>query len=276
MPSRVLSAAAWKRSTMSAHALGVLPGGVDPPPDSRLPSFQSVIRVVSSVTAARSAWVIWPIFSSSVIRPSRSFTRACTERCRSRYAGWWPAREVRWAPVAEGWVAMALVAAVAASPVLATTAAAAMTAVRRRARPPGPAGVFSARTTSSRGGLAAGPGWWSWLVDPWLGGGRSAVGAHVGDRPPGAAGRGGQHDAEVADGGAAWSAYVDGGELAGAASGGDRSAPVPAVPAGVHGIAARVVTGRGAGVEHETADVPAGAEVDLQPLPESLRRPGLP
>ncbi len=31
------------------------------------------------------AWVIWPIFSSSVIRPSRSATRASTSRLESRY-----------------------------------------------------------------------------------------------------------------------------------------------------------------------------------------------
>ena len=50
MPSRVRSAARWKRSTMSAQASGVFSVGVDPPPDRMLPSFQVVIGVSLSNT----------------------------------------------------------------------------------------------------------------------------------------------------------------------------------------------------------------------------------
>src|SRR5919201_1933425 len=60
---------------MSAHALGVLGVGTEPPPESRLPSLSMVIFDVSASTLARSACVIWPIFSGSVIRESRSSTR---------------------------------------------------------------------------------------------------------------------------------------------------------------------------------------------------------
>jgi hypothetical protein len=50
MPRRVSSAACWKRSTMSAQAWGVFWGGVEPPPERMLPSYQVVIGVASSKT----------------------------------------------------------------------------------------------------------------------------------------------------------------------------------------------------------------------------------
>src|SRR3954454_10998788 len=64
---------------MSAHAVGVFGVGTEPPPDSRLPRLSLVILAVSVSTAARSACVIWPIFSASVIRPRRSATRCFTD-----------------------------------------------------------------------------------------------------------------------------------------------------------------------------------------------------
>src|SRR3954451_4897587 len=64
---------------MSAHAVGVFGVGTEPPPDSRLPRLSLVILAVSVSTAARSACVIWPIFSASVIRPRRSATRFFTD-----------------------------------------------------------------------------------------------------------------------------------------------------------------------------------------------------
>src|SRR3954451_17242305 len=72
---------------MFAQARGRLGDGTDPPPDSRLPRWSLVIFEVSASTEARSAWVIWPIFSSSVIRRSRSATRCPIGREASRYAG---------------------------------------------------------------------------------------------------------------------------------------------------------------------------------------------
>ena len=48
MRRRVLRAALWKRSTMLAHALGVLGVGTEPPPDRTLPTFHVVIGVASS------------------------------------------------------------------------------------------------------------------------------------------------------------------------------------------------------------------------------------
>ena len=75
MCSRVASAACWKRSTMSAQASGSFGSGTEPPPERMLPSFQVVIAAGSSSTWMRSVWVIWPTFSASVIRESRSLTR---------------------------------------------------------------------------------------------------------------------------------------------------------------------------------------------------------
>ena len=60
---------------MSAQASGVLGVGTDPPPDNTLPRLSEVILLVSESMLARSACVIWPIFSARVIRSSRSATR---------------------------------------------------------------------------------------------------------------------------------------------------------------------------------------------------------
>jgi hypothetical protein len=83
--SRVVSAAAWKLSTMSAHASGVFGVGTEPPPDSTEPSRLVAISDGSSANAGRSPWVIWPTFSASVIRLTRSRTLATTDSRESRY-----------------------------------------------------------------------------------------------------------------------------------------------------------------------------------------------
>src|SRR3954454_18434829 len=70
---------------MSAHAVGVFGVGTDPPPDRMLPRLSFVILDVSASTLARSACVIWPIFSASVMRPSRSSTRCGIGRLASWY-----------------------------------------------------------------------------------------------------------------------------------------------------------------------------------------------
>ncbi len=72
---------------MSAQASGVFCAGVEPPPESTLPSSYSVISDGSASTSCRSAWAIWPTFSSSVIRPSRSATRRAVGRSALRYGG---------------------------------------------------------------------------------------------------------------------------------------------------------------------------------------------
>src|SRR5829696_364933 len=77
MPSRFVRAARWKLSYMSAQPVAVFGAGADPPPDSSDPRPYAAMSAVV-VTAPRSAWVIWPIFSSRVIRPSRSVTRTGT------------------------------------------------------------------------------------------------------------------------------------------------------------------------------------------------------
>ena len=84
MCRRVASAARWKRSTMSAHARGLLGVGTEPPPDSTLPTLQVVINESLLETEPRSVWVICPTFSSSVIRFRRSSTRV-----RSGTRGLW-------------------------------------------------------------------------------------------------------------------------------------------------------------------------------------------
>ena len=84
MCSRVANAAFWKRSTMSAQAVGVFSVGVDPPPDRMLPRFQVVIRVASTFTLPRSVCVIWPTFSAKVIRASRSATGLAATTYRRR------------------------------------------------------------------------------------------------------------------------------------------------------------------------------------------------
>src|SRR3954449_8634526 len=85
MCSRVLSAWAWNWLTIAAQAAGVLGVGVEPPPDNTDPRFHWAITVGSGATAARSAWVICPIFSASVMRPSRSATRRSIGTRASRY-----------------------------------------------------------------------------------------------------------------------------------------------------------------------------------------------
>src|SRR5882757_6543420 len=83
MPRRLLSAAFWKPSYMFAQDVALLGEGAEPPPDSSEPSPYAGMSAV--VTDARSAWVIWPIFSSRVIRESRSSTRVGTGSVGSRY-----------------------------------------------------------------------------------------------------------------------------------------------------------------------------------------------
>src|SRR6266498_2864957 len=83
--SGVASAARWKLSYMSAHAVGLFGLGAEPPPDSSEPS--RLLVMSAPLTASRSAWVIWPIFSSRLIRPSRSATRTGTGWVGSRYGG---------------------------------------------------------------------------------------------------------------------------------------------------------------------------------------------
>src|SRR4051812_38909937 len=70
---------------MSAHAVGVFGVGVEPPPDSSEPRLSLVILEVSLSTSARSAWVIWPIFSARFIRLMRSRTRVLTGRFAFSY-----------------------------------------------------------------------------------------------------------------------------------------------------------------------------------------------
>jgi hypothetical protein len=60
---------------MSAHASGVFGVGTEPPPESTLPRPSSVISAPLAAIAARSACVIWPTFSASDMRESRSATR---------------------------------------------------------------------------------------------------------------------------------------------------------------------------------------------------------
>src|SRR6266516_552313 len=85
MPSGVASALRWKPSYMSAHAVGVLGLGAEPPPESSEPSRLLVMSL--PLTASRSAWVIWPSFSSRLIRPNRSATRTETGWLGSLYGG---------------------------------------------------------------------------------------------------------------------------------------------------------------------------------------------
>src|SRR3954467_7605933 len=84
---------------MSAHASGVFGGGVEPPPDRGEPSRYVVMIEVSLSTSARSACVIWPILSASVMRPMRSATRSLTGRFGSWYGS--PAALARGCVVAE-------------------------------------------------------------------------------------------------------------------------------------------------------------------------------
>jgi hypothetical protein len=76
--------------TIATHASGVFGVGVEPPPESTEPSL-NVATIVASPNGAerapRSAWVIWPIFSSSVMRDRRSLTRRPIGALASRYTG---------------------------------------------------------------------------------------------------------------------------------------------------------------------------------------------
>src|SRR5438477_12863010 len=83
MPSGVASAAFWKPSYILAQDVALFGDGADPPPERIEPSRNWVICAL--VTDARSAWVIWPIFSSRLMRESRSSTRVGTGRLGSRY-----------------------------------------------------------------------------------------------------------------------------------------------------------------------------------------------
>src|SRR3954466_9096205 len=89
MPSGVASAPRWKLSYMSAQPVAVLGDGAEPPPDSTEPIRNCVIWAL--LIDIRSAWVIWPIFSSSVIRLIRSATRVATGWLGSLYGGVWAA-----------------------------------------------------------------------------------------------------------------------------------------------------------------------------------------
>src|SRR5262245_59304888 len=84
MASGVEIAERWKVSYMSAHPAGVLLAGTDPPPD-RIEPMRYVATSVTFVSEERSTWVIWPIFSSSDMRGSRSATRVATGSEGFRY-----------------------------------------------------------------------------------------------------------------------------------------------------------------------------------------------
>src|SRR3954464_7635363 len=88
MPRRDRSAPRWSVSYMSAQEAPVLGDGAEPPP-LRTDPRPEVARSLG-VTTLRSACVICPIFSSSDIRASRSFTRAATGCDASLYGGAWP------------------------------------------------------------------------------------------------------------------------------------------------------------------------------------------
>ena len=68
---------------MSAQPAGVFCVGTEPPPESSEPE-PEVGDLAGDCRPSRSAWVIWPIFSASVIRPSRSSTRSAVGRAGSR------------------------------------------------------------------------------------------------------------------------------------------------------------------------------------------------
>src|SRR5947209_8206784 len=102
---------------MSAHAVGVLGVGTEPPPDSKLPRLSVVIFDVSVSTLPRSACVIWPIFSARVMRPSRSSTRALIGRSGFSYGSPAARRAVLWAaPVPGMATAMASAARATSNP----------------------------------------------------------------------------------------------------------------------------------------------------------------
>src|SRR5580765_6326095 len=76
MPRRVPRAASWYALTMSYQACGVFGSGKPPPPLRIEPRLNAAAFLAS--IAFFSIWVIWPIFSSRVIWPSRAATRSPT------------------------------------------------------------------------------------------------------------------------------------------------------------------------------------------------------
>src|SRR4029453_13398263 len=86
MPSGVARAAFWKPSYMFAQDVALLGEGAEPPPESSEPRRNWVI--CAFVTAPRSAWVIWPRFSSRLMGDSRSAARVATGRLGSWYGRW--------------------------------------------------------------------------------------------------------------------------------------------------------------------------------------------
>src|SRR6266545_345304 len=90
MPSRLAIAAFWKLSYMSAQDVALFGEGADPPPDSSEPRAKLVMSAL--LTALRSAWVIWPIFSSSVMLAISWLTRVATGSDGSGYGRWARAR----------------------------------------------------------------------------------------------------------------------------------------------------------------------------------------
>src|ERR1700755_1352472 len=69
---------------MSCQPAGVFCVGVEPPPDRIEPRLYLAMSLLEG-SARRSACVIWPTFSASVIRPRRSETRWSTGSELSRY-----------------------------------------------------------------------------------------------------------------------------------------------------------------------------------------------
>ena len=75
---RVVMAAVWKLFTISCHPCGVLLLGLPSPP-LRTEPIKNVVTSAGWILPI-STWVIWPIFSSSVMRASKSSTRASIGR----------------------------------------------------------------------------------------------------------------------------------------------------------------------------------------------------
>src|SRR6185437_7484082 len=73
MPRRVARARDWNPSVMVTQCAGSLGAGSELPPDSTEP-MKYCVTSRPSVSAVLSAWVIWPIFSSSVIWASSAST----------------------------------------------------------------------------------------------------------------------------------------------------------------------------------------------------------
>src|SRR5690242_14060257 len=99
-------ARSWKSSIMSAQVAGLFPlAGTEPPPDRIEPTNQAamlfallfdvvpfcalLVTVPVSENAGRSGWVIWPTFSASDMRESRSSTRCGIGSAPLRYGNPW-------------------------------------------------------------------------------------------------------------------------------------------------------------------------------------------